>query len=166
MKAKPVALFASIALNAALLVLVAWPRTSSNTALAQQYGQVSGSFAAVSSKGGGNQDATWIAERVSGALVVYQYQLGATSNPILLVGTRDLKADLNERQIGNLMLIPANISDSRGVVYVLDTDSQRMAAYEYNRSDKTVSGIQRIDLRTDIQSAAGTATTGGGAPGD
>jgi hypothetical protein len=156
MKARPVALYASIAFNAALLVLVAWPRHDSNVAFGQ-YGLAGGSFAAVSAKGGGSQDATWIADRVSGALLVYQYSLGAQADPIALVGSRDLRVDLEEKQIGNIMLIPASISDSRGLVYCLDMDSQHMVAYEFNRSTTTVTGVQKIDLRADIN----TATHGG-----
>jgi len=164
MKARPVALYASIAFNAALLVLVAWPRHDSNLAFGQ-YGLAGGSFAAVSAKGGGSQDATWIADRVSGALLVYQYSLGAQENPVSLVGSRDLRVDLEEKQIGNIMLIPASISDSRGLVYCLDMDSQHMVAYEFVRSTATVTGVQKIDLRADINEAVhGGATEDFGTP--
>lgn len=165
MKAKGMTLYASIALNAALLVLVAWPRTNDNTAFGQ-FGQITGSFAAVSTKGGGNQDVMFLAERASGALLAYQYQLGANVDPIILVGARNLKIDLDQRQLGNIMLVPCNVSDSRGVVFVIDTDSQRSAVYEYIRSDRAVNGIQRIDLRADIQRAVAAPSTDGGGPAD
>jgi len=163
MKAKTVILYASLALNVALLVLVAIPRSQDNLALAQATANV-GTYSAVASKGGGSQQALFIANKVSGTMVIYQWQLGAQQNPIQLVGVRDLKVDLNERQLGNLMLIAADISDTRSAVFAIDTDSDRCGVYEYSRSDKRVNGVQLLDLRADLSSATGAATPPATAP--
>jgi len=159
MKAKSTLLYVSLVLNAALLLVLAWPRPVENLAFGQVAAQI-GAYAAVSAKGGGNQDALWIANRTSGRMLVLQYQLGVQDSPVEVVGVRDLRDDLNERQIGNLMLVTTDISASTAVVYVIDTDADKMAIYQYNRSNRAVDGIQRMDLREQL---TGTATTTGGA---
>lgn len=146
MKAKGIILYASIGLNILLLALMVWPGGEGQAQVAAKVGN----FTAVSAKGGGSQDALWVADRVSGRLTVYQYELGARDEPVRIVGTRNLRDDLEQRQIGNLMLISSDISSTRAAVYAIDTDSERMAIYEYNRSDLAIDGIQKRDLREDF----------------
>ena len=163
MKSKSIVLYASVAVNAALLVLLAWPRDNGlNLAFAEGAATNVGNLSAAVSRGGGEQDAVWIADRVSGRMVVYQYKLGEKVDPIQLAGGRDLRVDLDERQIGQLMIVPANISSTRAVVLVIDTDSERIAAYEYSRSNDLLEGIQKIDLRQDL--GKGTPAAGAVAP--
>jgi hypothetical protein len=169
MKSKSFVLYASVALNAALLVLLAWPRGNDlNLALAQSVSTNVGNLSAAVARGGGEQDAVWIADRVSGRMVIYQYELGETVDPIRLVGGVDLREGLDERQIGQLMLLPSAFSSSRATVYVIDTDSERAAIYYYDRSKGVVEGVQRIDLRQDLGKslpAAGAGAAGAPAPG-
>jgi hypothetical protein len=160
MKRRTVALYASVALNVALLVLAGWPRNDANVVLGQT-ASVVGSYAAISAKGGGNQDALWLANRTTGKMVVFQYQLGSQNDPVQIVGIRNLLADLEERQIGNLMLISTDVSTSNAIAFAIDTDSNKMAVYEYNRPNRTVDGIQKIDL---TEAFAGAVTDSSAQP--
>jgi hypothetical protein len=146
MKAKSIALYASIAANVVLLVLAVWPKTDYNIALGQA-ASTAGNYTAVASKGDSDQDVVWLANKVTGQLVVFQYQLENQDEPIQVVGQRDLRTDLEERQVGNLLLVGSSISSMRSVVCVADTDSDKMVVYSYTRSNRLVEGVQRIDLR-------------------
>ncbi len=149
MKAKSLVLYLSIALNVALLVLAVRPATEYKIA----YGQVAqnaGAYSAVSSQAGGSQHALWIADRVSGNLAVFQYELGVDESPFQVMDRRDLREDLQERTIGNIMMISANTSSSNSVVCVIDTDSERMAVYRYDRPNRRIEAVQRSDLRIDL----------------
>jgi hypothetical protein len=143
MRKSSVALCASIVLNIVLLVLLTWP---GNFAMGEVAG-VLGNYAAVSAKGGGSQDALWLANRAAGRLLVFQYKLGGREDAVELVDNRDLRADLELRQLGSLMLVSAAVSDSRSNVYVIDTDADRMVVYSYDRSKRLVTLIQQTDLR-------------------
>ena len=153
MRGKSIILYVSLALNVILLVLAAWP-------VSGQVPTSVGNYTAISAKGGGNQDALWLANRSTGKMVIYQYELGRQDNPVQVVGIRDLRADLEERQIGNLMLQTAGITGSTSVVFVIDTDSDRMVVYEYNRPNLTLTALQKIDLRADFAKKSGAEETG------
>ncbi|MCD6405298.1 MAG: hypothetical protein J7M19_05695 [Planctomycetes bacterium] len=154
MKGKQVALYISVALNAALLVLLSVPGDENRLVLGQVSSNV-GAYAAVSSEvSGGNQDALWLADRVSGMLVVYQQRIGTRDKkPFQMMDRRSLRDDLDERQVGNLMMLTAKISSSNSVVCVIDTDSERMAVYEFDRSDRRIKPVQYNNLRVDLGKA-------------
>jgi len=145
MKARSIALYASLAANVALLVLAVWPKTEYNIAFGQA-ASTAGNYCAVASGGYGDQDAVWIANRVTGQLVAFQYQLGTQNRPIQVVGQRDLRSDFEERQIGNLLLVGSTIANMSSAVFVVDTDSDKMVVYSYNRGAAAVEAIQQIDL--------------------
>ncbi len=147
MKGKAV-LYASLALNVVLLVVLAVPRGADlNLAKAEAVSVNVGSLAATVSRGGGEQDAVWIADQVTGMMSVYQYDLSSQTDPVKLIATIDLRTGLQSRQLGPLMLLPSAISSNRAIVFAIDTNSQRSAIYYYDRSAGTVTGEQRIDLR-------------------
>ena len=156
MKTKQVVLYASMALNVALLVLVAWPRQS-NVVLGQ-VGVTAGTFAAASTKEGATTEATWIADSASGTLLVYDYDL--TTRKVAVAMSRNLRKDMEAAQLGNLMLVPSQISDTRGLMYVVDTSSQHMVVYEYSRANGFAGG-QQVDLGADLHPAAPAANAGG-----
>jgi hypothetical protein len=151
MRKSSVALCASVVLNIVLLVLLTWP----GSFVMGEVAAVVGNYAAVSANGGGSQDALWLANRAAGRLLIFQYKLGGKEDAVELVDSRDLRADLELRQLGNLMLVTAAISESRSNVYVIDTDADRMVVYNYDRSKGLVTLVQQTDLRA--------ALTGGSA---
>ena len=157
MKPRSIVLYLSLALNVVLLVLFIIPRDD-GLVFAATASSV-GAYSGVSSLGGGNQDALWLANRQTGTLAVLQYRLGTSQNPVEVVGTRDLRSDLEVRNLGNLMLLETAVSSSSSVVFVIDTDYNRMAVYEYNRGEHIVNGIQKLDLTEVLGSGAAATTT-------
>ena len=160
MRKNSIVLYASLALNVALLVLVAWPH---NEVVFGQVASTVGAYAAVSARSGaGVQDALWLANRTTGQLAIYMHVRDTASRkPIQLVETRDLRDDLDERQIGNLMLTATNVSDSRAIVFVIDTDSRRMVAYEYSHPNRTVTLLQQVDLTGTLAAPSTTEASSG-----
>jgi len=151
MKAKRTVLYASLALNVALLVLLAWPSAPQAQPLFAQVASRVGNYSAVSAQAGGSRDALWVADRVSGTVAVYRYEYGGDDQPpLMLMDRRDLNVDLEEAQVGNLMLISTAISSSRTVVCAIDTDSERMVVYEYDPGEEYVEVLQKNDLRVDM----------------
>ena len=146
MKRKSIALYASVIFNAVLLVLVIWPADSDRFVLGQVASNV-GPYAAVSSRMSSSRDTLWLADRVSSTLVVFDYDQSDDQRPLQVAGTRNLREDLVQRQVGNLMLISSNTSSSRSIVCVVDTDSEKMAVYTYDRGDRRIEPVQRVDLR-------------------
>ena len=63
---------------------------------------------------------------------------------------QDLRQDLDEAQVGDLFLISVGISSSNSVVCVIDTDSEKMAVYEFDGGSDIIQGIQRTYLRVDL----------------
>ncbi len=157
MKGKQVALYISVALNAALLVLLSVPGDEHRLVLGQVASNV-GAYAVVSSEvSGGNQDALWLADRVSGTLLVYQQRIGTRSErPFQIMARRNLRSDLRERQVGNLMLVTAKISSSNSVVCAIDTDSERMVVYEFDRNARRINLVQQNNLLVDLGKAGTT----------
>lgn len=153
MKRKSLALYASVMFNAVLLVLVIWPADSDRFVLGQVASNV-GPYAAVSSQMSSSRDTLWLADRVSGMLIVFDYDQGDDERPLQASGTRDLREDLIQRQVGNLMLISTNTSSSRSIVCVIDTDSEKMAVYTYDRGDRRIEPVQRVDLRVALGKVA------------
>ncbi|MHC4713143.1 MAG: hypothetical protein ACYTAN_07715 [Planctomycetota bacterium] len=149
MKARSWTLYVSLALNVALLILVLRPASDDRMV----FGQVAasgGNFAAAASQAGSSRDALWLADRVSGTLVVYDYTLGRDEAPLQWVERRNLRDDLELRQLSEIMVVPMNYSSSRSIVCVIDTASERMAVYSYDISNKRINAVQRNDLRIDF----------------
>lgn len=152
MKTRSTALYVSVALNAVLVAAVVFlPRTRYDVAFGQ-VAESSGAYSAVSTKsGGGSRDVLWMADRASGRLAAYQYVLSSRAeSPLQRMDVRDLRQDLLEAQVGNLLLISVGISSSNSLVCVIDTDSEKMAVYEFDPSSDTIQGIQQTDLRVDF----------------
>ncbi len=147
MKVKSTVLYLSVALNVALLVFLVLPRSADNLAFAN-VASIVGNYAAVTARSSSSAEALWLANRATGKLVIYQHQSGFQDNPVEIADTIDLTVDLDERQVGNLMLVATDISSSTSAVFVIDTDSEKMAVYQYDKPNRTVKGIQRMDLRT------------------
>ncbi len=152
MKTRSLALYGSIALNALLVALLLIPGQDSRYA----FGEVSasqGALAAASSQISSSRDAFWLADRVSGTLVVYDYPPTVGDVPLERVERRNLREDLQQRALGPLMIVPMRTSSTRSVVMVIDTDSERMAVYSYDVSNRVINAVQRNDLRVDFGTA-------------
>ena len=140
MKGKSIVFYASIALNVILLAFVAIPQAQDRFA----FGQVSssaGALAAATSMATSSMDVFWLADRVSGTLVAYDYDQGDDEQPLQWTQRRNLKEDLEQRGIGPLMLVPMRTSSTRSALMVIDTDSERMAVYAYNFQDHTIEPV-------------------------
>ncbi len=149
MKARSWTLYVSLALNVALLILILRPASDDRLV----FGQVAasgGNFAAASSQAAGSRDALWLADKVSGTLVVFDYTLGNSEAPLQWVERRNLKDDLELRQLSEIMIVPMNYSSSRSIVCVIDAASERMAVYSYDANNKRIETVQRNDLRIDL----------------
>ena len=102
MKSKSFVLYASLALNVALLVIAFRPGDADRLVLGQAVAKA-GNYAAASSQSGSSRDAMWLADRVSGSLVVFDYALSsAADKPLQVAERRNLRQDLNVRQLGEI----------------------------------------------------------------
>ena len=146
MKLPKAVLYMSLALNIALLIIAVQPKTEYNVALGQTTAQ-GGKYAAASYKVGGSRDALWVAERDSARLLLFQYETSSSSELVMpLQASRDLRADLEQQRVGNLIMLTPSISSSRSLLCVIDTDSGRMVLYEYNTSNNIIELLQQTDL--------------------
>ena len=152
MKGKSFAFYVSVAFNVALLVLVLWPGGWERTAQAQVAAR-SGNLVAASIQAGSSRDALWVADRASGRLLVFDFELNAKGDPLQVGAARDLRADLETRQLGNLMMVPMKISSSRSAVVVIDSDAQRMGVYTYDLNKRIITPLQGTDLRAHFTAA-------------
>lgn len=149
MKGKSIVFYVSIALNVILLAFLAIPQAQDRFA----FGQVSssaGALAAATSQASSSRDVLWLADRVSGTLVAYDYSTTNDERPLQWAERRSLREDLQQRSLGPLMLVPMRTSSSRSAVMVIDSDSERMAVYRYDLQDRAIIPVQRNDLRVDL----------------
>ena len=149
MKVKSTAFYASVVLNVLLLAFLAAPQARDRFAFGQVSSSV-GAFAAASSQSSSSRDAFWLADRVSGTLVAYDYDTTRDEMPLAWAQRRSLREDLQQRNLGPLMIVPMRTTSNRSAVMVIDTDSERMAVYTYDPQDRAIVPIQRNDLREDL----------------
>lgn len=152
MKGKSIVFYASIALNVILLAFLAIPQAQDRFAFGQVSSNV-GALAAATSMATSSRDVFWLADRVSGTLIAYDYDQGDDEQPLQWAQRRSLREDLEQRGIGPLMLLPMRTSSSHSAVMVIDTDSERMVVYTYNLQDRAIIPIQKNDLRVDLGKA-------------
>ncbi len=150
MKAKSWALYASVAFNVVLAILLCRPGGEERFV----FGQVTasgGNYAVAASPAGGSRDALWLVDKASGTLVVFDYTIGSGEDvPLQSVEKRNLRDDLQIRQLSEILMVPVNYSSSRSVICVIDTASERMAVYRYDQNYRRIETVQRNDLRIDL----------------